>query len=209
MTFTEPVKLDVDPDLRGKKRRQAAGAALYDMMSNLIFRTTPTDRTVFEAFAAAAAQLTAGRASILEDPLSGKLTYKRALIAIAVLGAQARGADAARRACRRAPAQRQRRRRHRPRPPVDRPRAGDAELHGGRSQHGGGLQGGRGPHDTRLARLRREGPPAGGRRTAGDNREDRLARGRQGAASGLARQARRRSCDAAAGAPPCPPTSRP
>ena len=52
VTFLEPVKLEVDPELRGKKRRQAAGAALYDVMSDLIFRTTPTDMTVFQAFAA-------------------------------------------------------------------------------------------------------------------------------------------------------------
>jgi acyl-[acyl-carrier-protein]-phospholipid O-acyltransferase / long-chain-fatty-acid--[acyl-carrier-protein] ligase len=85
VTFTEPVRLGVDPALRGKKRRQAAGAALYDVMSNLIFRTTPTDCTVFEAFAAAAARNGKKRV-ILEDPITGKLTYKRALTAIAVLG---------------------------------------------------------------------------------------------------------------------------
>src|SRR5919109_4642858 len=49
VTVLEPVKLEVDPNLRGKYRRQAAGAALYEVMSNLVFRTTSTDRTVIDA----------------------------------------------------------------------------------------------------------------------------------------------------------------
>src|SRR4029450_9938584 len=44
VTILEPVRLTVDPDLRGRKRRLAAGAALYGIMSDLVFRTTSTDR---------------------------------------------------------------------------------------------------------------------------------------------------------------------
>ena len=54
VTVLEPVKLAVDPALKGKTRRQAAGAALYEIMSNLVFRTTSIDRTVFEALIEAA-----------------------------------------------------------------------------------------------------------------------------------------------------------
>ena len=54
VTVLEPVKLTVDPELKGRKRRQAAGAALYGIMSDLVFRTTSTDRTVFEAVVEAA-----------------------------------------------------------------------------------------------------------------------------------------------------------
>ena len=54
VTVLEPVRLNVDPELKGRKRRQAAGAALYTIMSDLIFRTTSTDRTVFEALIDAA-----------------------------------------------------------------------------------------------------------------------------------------------------------
>src|SRR4029079_7739283 len=54
VTVLEPVKLAVDPALRGKYRRQAAGAALYGIMSDLVFRTTSTDRTVVEALIEAA-----------------------------------------------------------------------------------------------------------------------------------------------------------
>src|SRR6202030_3608506 len=54
VTVLEPVKLKVDPELKGRKRRQAAGAALYTIMSDLIFRTSSTDRTVVEALIEAA-----------------------------------------------------------------------------------------------------------------------------------------------------------
>ena len=52
VTILAPVKLSFDPELKGKARRQAAGAALYEIMSDLVFRTTSTDRTVTEAITA-------------------------------------------------------------------------------------------------------------------------------------------------------------
>ena len=54
VTILEPVQLKVDPEIKGRKRRQVAGAALYTIMSDLIFRTTSTDRTVVEAVVEAA-----------------------------------------------------------------------------------------------------------------------------------------------------------
>src|SRR3712207_7553724 len=59
-----------------RSRREAGGAALQGVMSDLIWRTTPIDRTVFEAVAAAATRHGRGRAAV-EDPLSGKLSYRR------------------------------------------------------------------------------------------------------------------------------------
>jgi acyl-[acyl-carrier-protein]-phospholipid O-acyltransferase / long-chain-fatty-acid--[acyl-carrier-protein] ligase len=87
VTILEPVKLNVDPELKGRKRRLAAGAALYDIMSNLIFRTTSTDRTVIEAVIEAA-KIHGGKWLAIEDPTSGCLTYKRLLQATAILGAK-------------------------------------------------------------------------------------------------------------------------
>jgi acyl-[acyl-carrier-protein]-phospholipid O-acyltransferase/long-chain-fatty-acid--[acyl-carrier-protein] ligase len=81
----EPVKLNVDPNLKGKKRRMAAGAALYQIMSDLVFRTTSTDRTIIEALVEAAAKHGPGRIA-LEDPVSGTLTYRKMLTGIAILG---------------------------------------------------------------------------------------------------------------------------
>ena len=46
VTVLEPVKLTVDPALKGKHRRMAAGAALYEIMSNLVYRTTSIERSV-------------------------------------------------------------------------------------------------------------------------------------------------------------------
>jgi acyl-[acyl-carrier-protein]-phospholipid O-acyltransferase/long-chain-fatty-acid--[acyl-carrier-protein] ligase len=84
-TVLEPVKLTVDPALRGKKRRMAAGAALYQVMSDSVFRTTAIDRTIIAAVIEAAS--THGSSSIaLEDPVSGQLSYGRLLAATAVLG---------------------------------------------------------------------------------------------------------------------------
>jgi acyl-[acyl-carrier-protein]-phospholipid O-acyltransferase/long-chain-fatty-acid--[acyl-carrier-protein] ligase len=87
VTILEPVKLNVDPELKGRKRRQAAGAALYDIMSNLMFRTTPTDQTVVEAVIEAA-KIHGGKWLAIEDPTSGRLTYKRLLQATRILGAK-------------------------------------------------------------------------------------------------------------------------
>src|SRR5258707_7259392 len=39
VTVLEPVKLSVAPELKGQHRRQAVGAALYQIMSDLIFRS--------------------------------------------------------------------------------------------------------------------------------------------------------------------------
>jgi acyl-[acyl-carrier-protein]-phospholipid O-acyltransferase / long-chain-fatty-acid--[acyl-carrier-protein] ligase len=85
VTVLEPVRLEVDPELKGRKRRQAAGAALYDIMSDLIYRTTPTDRTVVEAVIESA-KIHGQNWLATEDPVSGQLTYKRLLTAVAVLG---------------------------------------------------------------------------------------------------------------------------
>jgi acyl-[acyl-carrier-protein]-phospholipid O-acyltransferase/long-chain-fatty-acid--[acyl-carrier-protein] ligase len=85
VTVLEPVKLTVDPALKGRARRQAAGAALYEIMSNLVFRTTSTDRTVFEALLEAANQHGMRRVAV-EDPIAGTLTYKKLLLGAAVLG---------------------------------------------------------------------------------------------------------------------------
>jgi len=85
VTILEPVRLVVDPALRGKKRRMAAGAMLYTIMSDLIYRTTSTNRTIVEAVIEAAADSGRNRVAV-EDAVSGALTYRRLLVGTAVLG---------------------------------------------------------------------------------------------------------------------------
>ena len=87
VTILEPVRLTVDPEFKGRKRRLAAGAALYGIMSDLVFRTTSTDRTMVEAIMQAAETHGRGRIAI-EDPVTGTLSYKRLLVGAAVLGAK-------------------------------------------------------------------------------------------------------------------------
>ena len=87
VTILEPVKMNVDPALKGRKRRLAAGAAMYDIMSNLMFRTANTNRTVVEAVIEAA-KTNGGKWLAIEDPTSGQLTYKRLLQATRILGAK-------------------------------------------------------------------------------------------------------------------------
>jgi acyl-[acyl-carrier-protein]-phospholipid O-acyltransferase/long-chain-fatty-acid--[acyl-carrier-protein] ligase len=85
VTILEPLRLSVDPALRGKRRRMAAGALLYTVMSDLIFRTTSTDRTIIEAVIAAAAGQGKKHVAV-EDPIGGTLTYKRLSLGTAILG---------------------------------------------------------------------------------------------------------------------------
>jgi acyl-[acyl-carrier-protein]-phospholipid O-acyltransferase/long-chain-fatty-acid--[acyl-carrier-protein] ligase len=87
VTVLEPLRLKLDEALKGRWRRQAAGAALYDIMSNLMFRAAPTDLSLVEALVEAAK--THGKEWLaIEDPVSGQMTYKRLLQAVAILGAK-------------------------------------------------------------------------------------------------------------------------
>ena len=85
VTVLEPVKLAVDPALKGKYRRQAAGAALYEIMSNLVYRTTSIERTVPEALIEAAEIHGMGRVAV-EDPVAGTLSYRKLLMGARILG---------------------------------------------------------------------------------------------------------------------------
>jgi acyl-[acyl-carrier-protein]-phospholipid O-acyltransferase/long-chain-fatty-acid--[acyl-carrier-protein] ligase len=87
VTILEPLKLKIDPELKGRKRRQAAGSALYEIMSDMIFRTTSTDRTIVEALVHAAEEHGPNWLAV-EDPVSGQMTYKRLLQATRILGAK-------------------------------------------------------------------------------------------------------------------------
>ncbi|WP_438753820.1 acyl-[ACP]--phospholipid O-acyltransferase [Pararhizobium sp. O133] len=87
VTILEPVKLDVPTDLKGRKRRIAAGAALYQVMSMLLFRTTNTATTVLERVIDTAHERGMGRLAT-EDPVTGSLSYGKLLTGAAVLGAR-------------------------------------------------------------------------------------------------------------------------
>ncbi len=134
VTILEPVKLEVDPELKGRKRRQAAGAALYTIMSDLIFRTTPTDRTVIEALIDAA-KIHGANWLAVEDPVSGRLTYKRLLMATAILGRKLMALAPEGQAARRHAADLQWRRGHAVRADVGGSGAGDDQFHRRRDEY--------------------------------------------------------------------------
>ncbi|WP_275785996.1 acyl-[ACP]--phospholipid O-acyltransferase [Pararhizobium gei] len=87
VTILEPVRLDVPAELKGRKRRIAAGAALYQVMSMLMFRTTDTSKTVLEKVIETARERGMGRLAA-EDPVTGSLSYGKLLTGAAVLGAR-------------------------------------------------------------------------------------------------------------------------
>ncbi|MBL0370471.1 acyl-[ACP]--phospholipid O-acyltransferase [Rhizobium sp. KVB221] len=89
VTILEPVKLDVPEDLKGRKRRIAAGAALYQVMSMLMFRTSNTSSTVLERIIDTAREKGGGKLAV-EDPIAGQLSYAKLLTGAAVLGAKFR-----------------------------------------------------------------------------------------------------------------------
>ncbi|GEP08203.1 acyl-[ACP]--phospholipid O-acyltransferase [Methylobacterium gnaphalii] len=85
VTIMEPVKLEIDPELKGRNRRRAAGAALYDIMSDLVFDTTDIDRSVMSALIEAGERHGWGRIA-LEDPVTGAMTYSRLVMGANILG---------------------------------------------------------------------------------------------------------------------------
>jgi acyl-[acyl-carrier-protein]-phospholipid O-acyltransferase/long-chain-fatty-acid--[acyl-carrier-protein] ligase len=87
VTILPPIYLKIDPALRGKARRQAAGAALQDIMTDTAVLTTPIDQTLFEALVLAYKTRDTGTPAI-EDPLGTKLSYKKLIVGAQVLGAK-------------------------------------------------------------------------------------------------------------------------
>jgi len=83
-TILEPVTLSIDPELKGRKRRAAAGADLYRVMSDLVFRTSSKESTVFEAVVEAARERGMGRLAV-QDPVTGSLSYGKLLAGASVL----------------------------------------------------------------------------------------------------------------------------
>lgn len=85
VTIMEPRKLELPEDLKGRKRRAAAGSALYSLMSDLMFQTSLSeDKTILDKV------IEAGRehgmsSEALEDPVTGKLTYSKILTGTSVL----------------------------------------------------------------------------------------------------------------------------
>jgi acyl-[acyl-carrier-protein]-phospholipid O-acyltransferase/long-chain-fatty-acid--[acyl-carrier-protein] ligase len=84
VTILPPVKLPVDPSLKGKARRNAAGAALQDVMIDAMVKNAMLDHTLFEALGHAYRDRDTGKV-IVEDALGTKLTYRKLILGAQVL----------------------------------------------------------------------------------------------------------------------------
>jgi acyl-[acyl-carrier-protein]-phospholipid O-acyltransferase / long-chain-fatty-acid--[acyl-carrier-protein] ligase len=86
VTIMEPKQLNLPEDLKGRKRRAAAGADLYKIMSDLMFETSLADnKTILEKVIETAKERGLSELA-LEDPMSGKLSYGKLLAGTSVLG---------------------------------------------------------------------------------------------------------------------------
>jgi len=90
VTILPPVKLDLDPDLKGRRRRQAAGAQMQDIMVDAAVATAKTDLPLFEALVRAKDTRDTGKPAV-EDPLGTKLSYSRLITGAQVLALKLRG----------------------------------------------------------------------------------------------------------------------
>lgn len=84
LTIMPPTRLSIPDDLKGRARRHVAGRQLYDIMSEMVFRTSASRRTLFAALIDAGRTYDGGR-EIVQD-LERTLTYDRLIVASLVLG---------------------------------------------------------------------------------------------------------------------------
>ncbi len=90
MTVLPPRRLPIDPSIKGRARRKMAGQHLYDLMSEMMFRTSPVDQTLFQALTEAVA-MNGRRHVIAEDPDFTPLSYGRLVTGAFALGGKLRG----------------------------------------------------------------------------------------------------------------------
>ena len=84
ISILPPVKLGIDEVLRGKLRRNAAGAALQDVMVDAMVKTAMLDRTLFEALSHAHRDRGTSR-PIVTDALGAELSYRKLILGAQVL----------------------------------------------------------------------------------------------------------------------------
>lgn len=85
VTILPPVTLEVDADLKGRKRRQTAGAKLQDIMVDAAVETANLEQTLFDALVDAKNTRDNGK-PVIEDPLGTTLSYSKLITASQVLG---------------------------------------------------------------------------------------------------------------------------
>ena len=85
LTLLPPQPLELRASLAGRRRREAAASLLQDRMSAMMLATTDTGLSLFEAVARAAREHGMGRVAV-QDPVRGRLSYRKLLAGAAMLG---------------------------------------------------------------------------------------------------------------------------
>ncbi|MFO1127130.1 MAG: AMP-binding protein [Rhodospirillales bacterium] len=84
MTILPAVSLIIPAEARGRSRRHIAGRQLYDIMSEMMFRTSAREHTLFDALLEARGLH--GRGAVILRDVEQSLTYGRLVVASLVLG---------------------------------------------------------------------------------------------------------------------------
>ncbi len=84
ISILPPVKLPIEDGLKGKTRRNAAGAALQDVMIDAMVKNAMLDQTLFQGLAHAYRDRDTGK-PVIEDALGTKLTYRKLILGAQVL----------------------------------------------------------------------------------------------------------------------------
>jgi Acyl-CoA synthetases (AMP-forming)/AMP-acid ligases II len=84
LTVLPPTRLRIPDAVKGRARREIAGRQLYDIMSDMVYRTGERDQTLFGALLDAAGIFGRGREIVLD--VERTLTYDRLIVASLVLG---------------------------------------------------------------------------------------------------------------------------
>ncbi|MGD9801959.1 MAG: acyl-[ACP]--phospholipid O-acyltransferase [Hyphomicrobiaceae bacterium] len=85
VTILPARKLSLSDDLKGKARRQAAGAKLQDIMVDTAVETARIDQTLFAALVEASRTRATGKTPAVEDPLGTRLSYGKLILGAQVL----------------------------------------------------------------------------------------------------------------------------
>jgi acyl-[acyl-carrier-protein]-phospholipid O-acyltransferase/long-chain-fatty-acid--[acyl-carrier-protein] ligase len=93
LTFLPPRKFDLPETVLGRRRRQLAGAQLYDLMSKMIFDSSPTDKTLMQSLIAAR-RVHGGKHIIAEDQKRMPMNYRSFIARSFVLASLIRQATA-------------------------------------------------------------------------------------------------------------------
>ena len=84
LTILPPRKFSLPDDVKGRKRRQLASAQLYDLMSEMIFKSSQTEATLIETLLEARRIHGSGHV-IVEDPQRKPLSYGTFIMRLCVL----------------------------------------------------------------------------------------------------------------------------